>query len=137
MERDAWGREYRRLCVAYNRTPNVEQAGAYFAALSGYPIFCVEHAITKAVEESRGWPSAAELAERARIYRSTHSLPASSCQTCHGDKMTQHRCDEASPAFGKPCGSCGLEHPTFVHGFWYARPCSECHPSLRRDGTAA
>lgn len=136
MEREAWVREYRRLLTAYNKSPNNEQVDVYFAALSTYPSVAISEAVTGAIRDSRGWPSAADLVERARTYLAGHQAARPRCDACHGDMMTQHVCHSASKDLASVCGACGLMHPAFVGGFWYARPCSQCHPTARRPEAA-
>lgn len=85
MERDQWMREYSRLCVAYGRKPNAEQASVYFTALSLYPSLVVAEAVTAAIRSEKTWPNAADLVALAREARVSRTAPSSVCDVCHGD----------------------------------------------------
>lgn len=142
MDRDAWMREYRYLLTAYGKSANADQAGVYFAALGAYPVSAVASAVAGAIKESRGWPSAADLAERSRGFLASHSAPRGVCDVCHGDGWTQHRCTPQMPC-GATHGST-MSMPIYRPGStsWtppapyehdYARPCYQCKP---REGAA-
>ena len=144
MERDVWMREYRRLLTAYGKSANAEQASVYFSALGSYPASAVEHAVSGAIKESRGWPSAADLAERARGVLATQGARAlATCDVCHNDGFTQHRCTPQTPCGGqhgvtmsmaiyRPGSTAWTAPAPFEHD--YARPCYQCRP--RQEGAA-
>lgn len=140
MEREPWMREYRRLTTAYGKSLNLEQADAYFAALGHYPGVAVAEAVTLAIRESRGWPSAAELAERAANYLKGHQAPAGACDVCHGERFTQHVCHEGllPNQINQPhCLACRCFHEKARGPFTYCRPCYQCHPAARTSDPAA
>lgn len=85
MDAPDWKPLYQRLCTAYGKSPNVEQADVYLEALRGYPRVVVAEAVAEAIKESRGWPSAADLAERARQARRDAPLPVGTCDVCHNE----------------------------------------------------
>jgi len=126
VERETWAREYIRLCSAYGRTPNMEQAGVYFDALGSFPASCIGEAVTGAIRESRGWPTAADLAERARQVRADKfSAPAGACDVCHGSGWVF---SSGQPTgYQLPPGRRGADAPAPVA--WtpeYARRCWQC-----------
>ena len=103
MEKEAWAREYKKLITAYNKTSNSEQARVYFEALSSFPAPCVADAVTSAIRESKHWPSAADLAERARLARPAHLAPASASGMSGGSTWVTRVCSPERP--------CGADHP--------------------------
>lgn len=133
MDADIWKKEYQRLCTAYGRALNVEQAGVYFAALSLYPGFIVGKAITAAIRESKAWPSAADLVERARTSMAENAAPRGMCDQCHGDLWEQYTCagvsapdTQTKPAPVNRHEWCGRD---WVHaGHDYAMRCRQCRP---------
>jgi hypothetical protein len=141
VERDQWVFLYGRLATAYNRTRNADQVSVYYEALGRYPSTAVEAAVTTAIRESRGWPTAAELAEYARAYLIAHQAPASVCHRCHGDKFTVHHCagvsapDAATPPMPVDRTEfCGRDWVHVDHA--YARYCPMCHPAARTEPAA-
>lgn len=142
MERDAWGREYRRLLTAYGKTTNAEQASVYFSALHSYPSAAVTAAVDAAVKDSRTWPSAADLADRARQWLASHQAPASMCDVCHGERSVVFHCAgvsapdaRATPAPVSRHEYCGRDWVHVDHA--YARFCRQCHPaSGQREAVA-
>lgn len=140
MDREVWAREYGRLCTAYGKTPSTEQARVYYAALEHLQGVCVTEAVTEAVRESRGWPSAADLAERSRqIRRERYSAPAGACDVCHGETWTIHECAGVSAPDSVTRPSPVSRHEfcgrTYVHeGHDFARRCYQCWQ--RMDGAA-
>lgn len=136
MDKDTWQREYGRLVTAYGKARNSEQMGVYFAALSRYPMTAVVEAVTAAIRESRGWPSAAELAERAHAYLAGHQAPAAMCDVCHGDKFTFSVCEGYhTPDTSQPPvpvnerAVCRRDFPHAKHED--AHFCRQCHPAAR------
>lgn len=136
MERETWSREYLRLCAAYGRAPNAEQMGVYFTALADFPSVCVGESVTDAIRESRGWPTAADLAERARQARSgKFAAPAGVCDLCHGELWLVAECTPEQP--------CGARHDTMAsfpvrgggrtaavpYRHTYAVKCYQCRPA--------
>lgn len=142
MERDQWVFLYGRLATAYNRTRNADQVSVYYEALGRYPTTAVEAAVATAIRESRGWPTAAELAEYARGYLTAHQAPASMCDRCRGARFTVHDCAgvSAPDARSQPLpvdrtAFCGRDYVHVGHPF--ARHCPQCHPGARRTEPAA
>jgi hypothetical protein len=140
MDRDIWAREYGRLITAYNRTKSAEQASVYFTALQHYPVTAVVEAVTGAIRESRGWPSAAELSERAHAYLAGHQAPASACDRCQGVKFLISDCAGwRTPQGGKPepvdrQQLCRRDFPHAKHED--AHPCPRCHPLAQKVAAA-
>lgn len=138
MEREAWVREYGRLVTAYNKTRNAEQLAVYYAALAHYPNTAVAEAVTVAIRESRSWPSAAELAERASNYLAGHQLPTVLCPVCRGERFTRHVCERGmvEGQYGKPCPDCGIYHEHVRGPLEFCRLCHQCHPAATKDSAA-
>lgn len=134
MDRDAWQREYGRLCTAYGKSPNPETARVYFSALSTFPSVCVVDAVTEAIRESRSWPSAADLSERARLARPKHLTPAAVCDVCHGDGWTIEELPE-QPYHRLPGRRGDPVPPPVMWTPQQARRCWQCRPSVR-EGAA-
>ena len=132
MEREQWAKEYQRLCTAYSKSPNTEQARVYFAALDVYPVAVVADAVTEAVRESRGFPTAADLSERAlRIRKARPVVPAGACDRCHGSTWIALHCAgvsaESATAAPMPVERhhyCGRNWVHADHGF--AVRCDQC-----------
>ena len=132
MDREQWAKEYARLCTAYGKSPNTEQARVYFAALDAYPIAVVADAVTEAVRESRGFPTAADLSDRAvRIRRGRPMAPAGACGRCHGSTWIELHCAgvsaESATAEPRPVDRshcCGRTWVHADHGF--AVRCDQC-----------
>lgn len=85
----AWTALYKRLCALYGKTPNGTQGAAYYEAVSQFPETVMEQAITAVSREHKTWPSVAVLCEAARGILRGLTLPASACQTCHGDMWVE------------------------------------------------
>lgn len=141
MDKGTWTSEYKRLLTAYNRQPNAEQAGVYFAALAGYPSAFIKAAVDAAIRESKTWPSVADLAERARNVRAGANVPRGHCDVCHDEGWTIHPCAgvsaETPTAQPRPVDRqawCGRTYVHVDHG--YARRCYQCRPFQSRDGAA-
>lgn len=135
MDREIWAHEYSRLVTAYNRARNAEQASIYFAALQHYPQTAVHAAVEAAIRESKHWPTAAELTERANSYLAGHQAPASLCHVCHGMRFTVQHCEGYHTPSGKPVpvnpdAVCRRDFPHARHA--EAHPCDQCHPAARR-----
>jgi len=139
MDREFWAREYGRLITAYNRTRHAEQASVYYAALQHCPQTAVTAAIDAAIRESRSWPTAAELVDRAYNYLAGHQAPASVCDRCRGVRFLISECAGWRTGPGKPepvdrQQLCGREYPHAPHK--QAQPCPQCHPAASRGAVA-
>lgn len=137
MDAPDWKPLYQRLCTAYGKSPNVEQADVYLEALRGYPRVVVAGAVAEAIKESRGWPSAADLAERARQARRDAPLPVGTCDVCHNETWIILPCAgvTAMDATAPPLPVNRREYcgRNYVHaGHDYAVRCAQCW-TMRAD----
>ena len=85
MDKPTWQAEYKRLLTAYGKTVNQEQMALYYDVLQSYPGPVVTAAVSAAIRDGRSWPSAADLADRARQSRMSHPVPVGTCDVCHNE----------------------------------------------------
>lgn len=103
MDRAQWAHEYGRLCRAFSKDVNPEQAAVYFDALRTHPHARVGDAVSSALREMKRFPPVADLLERIRNAKQTYLLPARACDVCGGSTWTIHKCTPEMP--------CGADHP--------------------------
>lgn len=137
-----WTPLYSRLCAALGRKETPAQLRAYFDALGSFSTGVVTEAVKIAC--SRTWPPthphAGDVAEICHGIRRSHTVPASTCDVCHGDKFTITQCEGWHQVAGQvvPVNRQALCRRDFPHAKHEdAHFCYQCHPAARRTEPAA
>jgi hypothetical protein len=139
---DEWTPVYGFLCAGLSRKEDGKQARAYWEALKSFPVTVVREAVTIAI--SRTWPPthphAGDVAECCTAVMRSRSVPASSCDVCHGDKFTIAQCEGWHQVGGQvvPVNRQALCRRDFPHAAHEdAHFCWQCHPAARATEPAA